>query len=293
MTTEYLSAQALSKRFDHKPVLRDINLTVKPGDIVGLLGANGAGKTTLIELLLGYSLPTTGRASAFGTDAVHMPAEAKARIGFVPQVDELMPTMTAGQYLALIGSFYPAWDAAYADSLVEKWGIDRRELIRKSSQGQRQKLSLVAALAHRPDLIVLDEPVASLDPIARRLFLQQIIETTADGNRAVVFSSHIVSDVERLANVIWILKDGQLLWQGELDALKDSVVRIHVPESAASQARVTLRNVLADRVATSGQRKLIALRAPDEDWSALETRLGADARVEQLGLEDIFVELHS
>src|SRR5262245_23964353 len=164
MTTEYLSAQALSKQFDHKAVLRDINLTVRPGDIVGLLGVNGAGKTTLIDVLLGFSPPTSGRASTFGADAVHMPAEAKARIGFVPQVDELVPQMTAGRYLDMIASFYPGWDAAYADSLIEKWDIDRSGVIRKASQGQRQKLSLVAALAHRPDLIVLDEPVASLDP---------------------------------------------------------------------------------------------------------------------------------
>jgi ABC-2 type transport system ATP-binding protein len=289
----YLSASGLTKDFAGRPVLRGIDGSVRAGDVVGLLGANGAGKTTLIELLLGFSLPNEGHAQLFGADAVAADAASKQRIGFVPQVDELISILTGRQYLELIASFYPRWDSALVEKLAREWSLELGRRISSYSVGQRQKLSIVSALAHSPDLLVLDEPVASLDPLARRQFLQQIVATSAEERRAVLFSSHIVSDVERLANVIWILKDGQLVWQGDLDSLKDSVLRVHVPAVAADATRGRLRRVLASRQGLGGYVTLVAVRAPDEDWSRLEETLDADGRIERLSLEDIFVELHS
>jgi ABC-2 type transport system ATP-binding protein len=165
-------------------------------------------------------------------------------------------------------------------------------VVKSYSTGQRQKLAIVAALAHRPELLVLDEPVASLDPVARRQFLKQIVEVTTDERRAVLFSTHIVSDLERLANRVWILKNGRLIWNGELDTLKESVIRVHVPQSAVDATRTRLRQTISVRDAGSGSSRIVALRAPDEDWSNLEELLGAEARIEHLNLEDIFVELH-
>ncbi len=291
-SNDYIAVDGLTKKFGRHAVLNGIDARVRPGDVVGLLGANGAGKTTLLEVLIGLSTPSAGSAQLFGTAAAAAPAAAKTRVGFVPQADELIGEMSGRAYLKLIAAFYPRWDDALAERLVDSWGIEAKKSIARYSLGQRQKLSIVAALAHRPDLLVLDEPVASLDPVARRQFLQQIIELTADEARAVVFSSHIVSDVERLANLIWILKDGRLIWQGDLDALKDSVVRVHVAASAADTARAALRRVLAER-ATAGGTTLVALRAADEDWSGLGEKLGPGARLERLGLEDIFLEMHS
>ena len=120
-----------------------------------------------------------------------------------------------------IASFYPGWDSNLVGRLCDEWNIDTRARIKSMSTGERQKLSIVLAFGQRPDLLVLDEPVASLDPIARRQFLEQLVELSSDAQRAVVFSSHIVSDIERLANRIWILKEGRLDWQGALDSLKD------------------------------------------------------------------------
>jgi len=293
MNHPYLSATGLSKSFGDQRVLDRIDAAVQPGDIVGLLGTNGAGKTTLLELLLGLSAPSAGSARLFGDEATEATPAAKARVGFVPQQDELIAMFTGRQYLDLIATFYPDWDATYAAKLVEEWGVDARKSILGYSVGQRQKLSIIAALAHKPDLLVLDEPVASLDPLARRQFLQRIVETATDGRRAVVFSSHIVSDVERLANVVWVLKQGRLLWQGDLDALKESVIRVHTRAESAPEVRTKLRRVVADRAVNGAGHKLVALRAPDEDWSDLERRLGADVRIERLSLEDIFLELHS
>ncbi|HEV7608093.1 MAG TPA: ABC transporter ATP-binding protein [Steroidobacteraceae bacterium] len=292
MTDPYVSAHALTKKFGGRLVLDSIDADVRPGDVVGLLGANGAGKTTLLEVLSGLSPPTTGSAQLFGGEAIAANTATKTRIGFVPQSDELIDGIRGGEYLDLIASFYPTWNRELVERLVAGWGIEQSKRISNYSLGQRQKLSIVSALAHQPDLLILDEPVASLDPIARRQFLQQIVELTVDERRAVLFSSHIVSDVERLANVIWILKAGKLLWKGDLDALKESVVRVHVPAISADAARAALRRVVVERTSAS-RTTLVALRAPDEDWSALAVKAGADAQIEWLGLEDIFLELHS
>jgi ABC-2 type transport system ATP-binding protein len=287
----YVSARSLTKTFSGRPVLEGLDVDVRPGDIVGLLGANGAGKTTLLEVLTGLSPPSAGSAQLFGAEARHAPAAAKIRLGFVPQTDELIGDMRVSEYLELIASFYPAWDRELVGRLVANWGLETDKRIAKLSVGQRQKLAIITALAHKPLLLILDEPVASLDPVARRQFLQQLVELGTDERRAVVFSSHIVSDVERLANVIWILKAGKFIWQGELDTLKESVVRVHLPPARAHVARALFRRVVAER-STGDSTTLVALRAPDEDWSGLESRLG-DARVESLSLEDIFLELHS
>lgn len=287
----YISTQALTKKFSGQTVLDNIDAEVRPGDIVGLLGANGAGKTTLLEVLTGLSPPTSGSARLFDTEAMDASAATKRRLGFVPQTDELITDMRASEYLDLIASFYPTWDRALVSNLVSTWNLDPAKTIGKLSVGQRQKLAIITALAHKPELLILDEPVASLDPVARRQFLQQLVDLGADDRRAVIFSSHIVSDVERLANVVWILKDGRLFWQGELDALKESVVRVHTPTDRAAATRVVFRRVVTERT-NGGTTTMVALRAPDEDWSALDSRL-PDARIEVLGLEDIFLELHS
>jgi ABC-2 type transport system ATP-binding protein len=147
------------------------------------------------------------------------------------------------------------------------------------------------ALGHRPDLLILDEPVASLDPIARRQFLEQIVEVTADGQRSVVFSSHIVSDVERLANKIWIIKGNRMYWQGDFDSLKESIVRLHVRATRALPDSLAIPNAL------SMQRNGTTATAVVRDWNAgldddLHARLDAEIEVEQLTLEDIFLELH-
>ena len=156
----------------------------------------------------------------------------------MPQQDELINQLTARDQIKLIRSFYKTWDDALIERVVETWGIDLDERIKNMSVGQRQKLSIVLALGHRPDLLILDEPVASLDPLARRHFLEQIVDVAADGRRSVVFSSHIVSDIERLANRIWIIKDGRLHWRGDFDDLKSSVVRVHVRADAAAAPRL-------------------------------------------------------
>jgi len=286
-----VQAAHLSKSFGAKRVIDDLSFAVSPGDVIGVLGKNGAGKTTLLELMLGFTPPSAGEISVFGHVSQRLPGDVKARVGFVPQQDELLDQLTVADQLRLIASFYPRWDLDLIERLCAEWGVNPKARIKSMSVGERQKLSILLAFGHRPDLLVLDEPVASLDPMARRQFLEQLVEASADGQRSVIFSSHIVSDIERLANRIWILKDGRLNWQGDLDSLKESIVRLHVRGPAEVLATLEIPGALSVR------REGAFITAVVRDWTpqtqqALVAGHAIDADVESLALEEIFLELH-
>jgi ABC-2 type transport system ATP-binding protein len=209
----------------------------------------------------------------------------------VPQQDELVNQLTAADQIGVIASFYPKWDDALVVRLSREWEVDLQQRVKNMSVGQRQKLSILLGLGHKPDVLILDEPVASLDPVARRQFLEQIIEVAADGNRSVVFSSHIVSDVERLANKIWILKDQRMYWQGDFDTLKDSIVRLHVRSTSALPSSLAIPNAL--NLQLNGTIAAAIVQGwRDELHDDLARQLGAELEVEQLTLEEIFLELH-
>jgi ABC-2 type transport system ATP-binding protein len=291
MTDATVEASNLSKSFGDKQVLQDMSFGVSPGDVIGVLGKNGAGKTTLLELMLGFTPPSAGAVRVFGHDSYSLPGDIKVRVGFVPQQDELLDQLTVGDQLRVIASFYPHWDSALIDRLCGEWGVNVHARIKSMSVGERQKLSILLAFGHKPELLILDEPVASLDPIARRQFLEQLLTISADGERSIVFSSHIVSDIERLANRIWILKEGRLDWQGDLDSLKESIVRLHIRSTAPELPAFKIPGVLNLR------RDGAFATAVVRDWTpeaqeTLERNASVQIEVETLGLEEIFVELH-
>jgi ABC-2 type transport system ATP-binding protein len=291
MAEPLAAAHNVSKIFGSKMALDDVSAEVFPGDIVGVLGKNGAGKTTLLETLLGFSPPTRGSTRVFGENSLQLSASAKARIGFVAQQDELLGVLDGKQMLAIVAAFHARWDSAFVERLVSEWGVPLDRRIAKLSVGERQKLSVLAALGHHPDLLVLDEPVASLDPIARRQFLHELFAIAESTARAVLFSSHIVSDLERAANKVWIVRDGRLHWQGELDALKESVVRLQIRARKPLPTDLGVPNTLAARVDGLVAHATVAKWEP-ASTDALARRLDAAVEVEPLGLEEIFLELH-
>ncbi|MDO3384698.1 ABC transporter ATP-binding protein [Gilvimarinus sp. SDUM040013] len=291
MTGTTLQASQLQRMLSGQTILQDISLTVAPGDVVGLLGKNGSGKTTLLETLLGFGFASFGNCSVWGEESTKMSSDCKQRIGYVPQRDELPGEMTAKQLFHLYRQLRPRWDGDMVERLMPAWELSETKRIRRMSEGQKQKLAIVLALAHQPELLVLDEPVASLDPIARRQFFQQLMDYACSDNRAIIFSSHIVSDMERIVNRIWCLQGGQLSCDRTLDDLYESVVRVSYKGELAQAQKVAIEGLLHSEEDRVGGQLIL------NNWSqgrliALQNCGLENITVSGLSLEEIFLYLH-
>ncbi|MFN4116621.1 MAG: ABC transporter ATP-binding protein [Inhella sp.] len=229
-TAPSAAVHGLRLAYGGQPVLQDTDWQLQPGQVVGLLGRNGSGKTSLLECLLGLRDPQAGQVLLFGQPATRLDDEARARIGYVPQQSDLFEELRADELLAYFRSFYPRWNAAKVESLLSRWELPRDVPIGRMSGGQQQRLSIIRALAHEPDLLVLDEPVASLDPLARRDFLRELVEQVLDRGTTVVFSTHILSDLERVAFQVAFLQAGRIALQAPLDQLIDETLLVQGPE---------------------------------------------------------------
>jgi ABC-2 type transport system ATP-binding protein len=221
MNDAAIELRGIVKSYGKKAVLNELDLSVPRGSVVGLLGTNGAGKTTLIKCALGLIRPQQGEAKLLSENSWTLSAEAKMRIGYVPQVVNLYPWMKVRHLIDYTAAFYPNWNHELVARLVREWNIPAEDRIGPLSVGQLQKTAIVLALGHEPELLVLDEPAASLDPLARRQFLQMIIDLAEPGKRTVLFSTHITSDLERVADRVAILKSGRIAWHGLLEDLKE------------------------------------------------------------------------
>jgi ABC-2 type transport system ATP-binding protein len=221
MSESTIELHGIVKSYGKKSVLNGLDLSVKKGSVLGLLGTNGAGKTTLIKCALGLIRPQSGEARLLGEPAWTLSAEAKSRIGYVPQIINLYPWMKVHQVIDYTSAFYPNWNHDLVARLIKELDIPIGDRIGPLSVGQLQKVAILLALGHEPDLLILDEPAASLDPLARRQFLQMIIDLAEPNKRTVLFSTHITSDLERVADSAAVLKSGVIAWHGLLEALKE------------------------------------------------------------------------
>ncbi|MYN28343.1 ABC transporter ATP-binding protein [Duganella levis] len=212
----------LHKAFGSQQVLQGVNWNIARGKVIGLLGRNGAGKSTLLECLLGLRESDAGSSRVFGRSVTALDEQTRANIGYVPQKSDLFEWLTPVQLLNYFKALYPRWNQGKVDGLMERWGFHgeaRDKQISQLSGGQRQRLSIIRALAHDPQLLVLDEPVASLDPVGRRDFLQELISGVIERDTTVIFSTHILSDLERVALDVAFLQGGKIVLQGALDEL--------------------------------------------------------------------------
>jgi ABC-2 type transport system ATP-binding protein len=282
----------LKKSYGKTPVLKGVSLQIPRGAVVGLMGTNGAGKSTLIKCLLGLLRSDAGQVSLLGCDANDIPPSAKERLGYVPQVVYLYAWMKVRHAIQYTASFYRNWDRAWTTELVERWRVPLDSRVQALSTGQLQALALVLALGHRPELLVLDEPVASLDPIARRDFLKSVLEMTSDGSHTVLFSTHISSDLERVATHVAILREGRIAYYAELDDLKDRVKRLRLRCDGPFPKDFEVPGSLRTKVEGASALAAVADVTP-ELLDDLRHRWQADVRVEDLNLEEIFVELNS
>jgi ABC-2 type transport system ATP-binding protein len=226
----------LSRKFGPRTVLNDLSLDVPRGSVFGLVGENGAGKTTLIKHILGLWRTESGTVRVFGEDPVANPVAVLGRIGYLSEQPDLPEWMRVHEFLRYTQAFYPKWDPQYAEEMREQFGLDRAARVRVLSKGQRAKLGLLAAQAHRPDLLLLDEPSSGLDPIVRSDILAAVIRTVADEGRTVFFSSHLLEEIERVSDHIAMLHQGKLVLCGPLDEIKAQHRRITI-RFEAQQAR--------------------------------------------------------
>ncbi len=292
MAEAIIDIHQLTKSYGRTPVLRGVDLQVPRGAIVGLMGTNGAGKSTLIKCLLGLLRSDAGTARLLGSDCWDLSPDAKERLGYVPQVVYLYGWMKVRHTIAYTASFYENWDFAWADDLAHRWRLPMDARVQTLSTGQLQAVALVLALGNKPDLLILDEPVASLDPIARRDFLRSLMSLTADASRTVLFSTHISSDLERVATHVAILHEGRIAYFAELDELKDSVKRLRLSGNRDFPRDFAVPGAL--RLKVDGASALAAVpNVTPELLDELRDRWEADVRVEDLNLEEIFVELNS
>jgi len=212
----------LSRRFGATTALDSVTLSLPRGAVYGLVGANGAGKTTLIKHLLGLLQAESGSVRVFGLDPVADPVGVLSRIGYLSEENDLPGWMRVDELMRYSRAFYPTWDDAYAEELRQTFALDPSAKIKDLSKGQKARTGLLVALAHRPELLVLDEPSSGLDPIVRRDILGAIIRTIAHEGRTVLFSSHLLGEVEEVADHVTMISHGRIVLSAPLDEIKES-----------------------------------------------------------------------
>jgi ABC-2 type transport system ATP-binding protein len=281
-----IKIRGLSKSFESQSVLNQLDWDIEAGSIVGLLGRNGAGKSTLIECLLGLRENNGGQVELFGEPAKNLSADVKAKIGYVPQSSDLFDWLTPRQMLNYFKALYPHWNDAKVNELMQRWELPFDKVISKFSGGQKQRLGIIRALAHEPELLILDEPVASLDPAGRRDFLREIVDSVMDQNTTILFSTHILSDLERVAMKVAFLSKGKIVHEQTLDDLMEVSLQVTGPASVLNQLPPS--KVLQRSSLPAGEDRLLGQWSEDQ-MQALSSR--SDVRVEKLSLEDLFIEM--
>lgn len=290
MNAPVIQLSSLSKRYAGRNVLDGLDWAVAPGQVIGLLGRNGSGKSTLLGCVLGIVPVDSGAARLFGHAVDTLPAAQRAHIGYVPQAADLFGWQTPRQMLDYFAALYPHWNTVRVNDLLARWGFSDamlNGLISSLSGGEKQKLSIIRALAPDPSLLILDEPVAALDPVARRAFLRELVDDVIERGTTVVFSTHILTDLERVAVDLAFLKDGKIALQGTLDTLLDGARRITGPSALLAQLAVP--DELRRTVDAAGFTQVVTHAASP----ALLATVGQQPalRVDRLSLEDLFVEV--
>lgn len=283
-----LSFDGVQRWFGDQLVLRGLSFAVRPGEVYALLGRNGAGKTTALRILLGFLRPHRGSVRVLGHDAQQLGPEVRARIGYVGEDHRLYPTMTVGDAVAFEAGTRPGLRSAFVDRALARCGLQKDRRIPRLSRGMRAQLSLILAVASNPELLVCDDPALGLDVVMRRELLDALIDLLAETGCSVLFSSHFLTDVERIADRIGILHDGALLVDATLDDLKRRVVRCTwsptdgaLPPSGPHMLRAAPRR---------GGHDLTLLDAPDALLADLRRR-GELSPPTPPSLEDLFLDL--
>jgi ABC-2 type transport system ATP-binding protein len=278
----------LSKRFGKIQALDGTSLDIYPGRIIGLLGANGAGKSTLLRHIIGLYLPDSGQCTTFGCDAAKLGPEELGRIGYVHQEGELLDWMKAGQLIRYVSAYYPNWNRELEEKYIADYDISTDARVGSLSPGQRQKLAILLAIGFEPELLILDEPAAALDPVMRANFLDLLLHIIQDGGRTIIISSHILSDVEKVIDHAVIMKAGRIVLDSDFDELRERFSRVRVSAlSGELPSELPFANVLDSR-RSNGEAILTVQNCSGEELQQQAESLNCRIDVQPLPLEDIY-----
>ena len=278
----------LTRRFGATLALDRLSLEVSRGQVFGLVGANGAGKTTLIKHLLGLYAPLAGSVRVFGLAPTREPARVLGRIGFLSEDRDLPTWMRVEELLRYSAAFYPQWDRAYAEQLRDQFLLDPQARVGRLSRGELAKAGLLVALAHRPDLLILDEPSSGLDPLVRRQMLEAIVRSVAEEGRTVFFSSHLLDEIERVSDHLAMLARGRIVLRGDLAQVLESHHRLTLRFARPLVRPPTLPGALS--VAGGGLEWTAVANGALPELTAAAKALGAQVVAEDPAtLEEIFL----
>ncbi len=290
-STPAVAMDGLSKQYRHQTAVANLTLEIPRGTIFGLIGPNGAGKSTTIKMLMGMLRPSAGSVHVLGLDPLADPVDLRQRVGYVPETQQIYRWMRVEQVIGFCRAFYATWNDDTCATMLKLFRLDPRKRVKHVSKGMLGKLALLLAVAHEPELLILDEPMAGLDPIAREEVLDGVLRTVCRGEQTVLFSSHTLDDVQRLADTIGFLYEGRLLLHDQLDHLLDSTKRIRATLLDGVVPQQLPSDVVWQQV--TGRQWLITVsRFTPEKAELVRRQPGVDhVEVLDLGLEELFKDL--
>jgi ABC-2 type transport system ATP-binding protein len=286
-----IDLRGLTKRFGRALAVDDLSLRIPAGSTFGLLGPNGAGKSTTIKMLMGMLSITAGEARVLGIDVSKEPTAVKQRVGYVPETHQIYRWMRVGEAIGFCRAHYATWNDKTCRELLDLFRLDLDKRVKHLSKGMVVKLSLLLAIAHDPQLLVLDEPVAGLDPLAREEFLDGVLRTVCDRGQSVLFSSHTLDDVQRLADTVGILYEGRLVVHGRLDEMLASTRRIRATLRNGKRPESPPAGTIHDRVL--GREWVLTVRdfTPEKAQQVQGLEGVEHVEVVGVGLEDLFKDI--
>lgn len=287
--TSAIITRGLTKVYSGKPVVHALDLKIPTGCVYGLLGRNGAGKSTAIKMLTGMVRPDAGESMLLGENSQELSPATRERIAYVAEGHPLYLLMSIAGIENFTKPFYPAWNSELFDQILDHFELSRKRRIWRLSRGQRAQVALALALAPEPELLILDDPTLGLDTVVRRDFLESMIQIIQREGRTILFSSHILGDVERVADRIGILVDGVLRVDSATEHFKRSICRLVLTFEGTPKPFPETKGIISD-VATAHRRELVIVNFSDEHQQKAESLIPMTMEVVDLNLEDAFIE---
>ena len=285
--SEVLKISNLSKSFGKKRVLFNFDMTLEKGKIYGLLGKNGTGKTTLIRTIMGIIRSDQGEVSYKGHKICFNSSNYKKEIGYIPEDPFFYSWMTVGNFLAFNASFHPTWDKTSAADYLDKFSLNRKERIRNLSRGMKLKLGLIAALSHKPELLIFDDPTSGLDVPTRQTFLKDIISEFAERGTTILFASHMVHELDGIIDHLMILDKGKLIIDEKYADFKKTIKKLVIGFKKTVPEKFAIKNIIQKNI-SQNQAELVIYPWNPKILQKIHDRSALDIREEVLSLEEIF-----